>query len=368
MAVPFLDLRRQYETLKAEVDAAIAEVVDSAGFIGGPQVAQFEREFAAYCEAEHAVACASGTDGLYLCLKALGIGPGDEVITVPCTFVASVGSIRMTGAKPVLIDVRDETLNIDPGLVEEAVTPQTRAIMVVHLYGQPAEMDRIVDIASGHNLRVVEDACQAHGARYEGRRVGGIGTAASFSFYPTKNLGAYGDGGCVTTNSRELADTMRSLANHGRSTWTRHEFEGINSRLDSLQAAVLRVKLRHLDEWNEKRRRLAALYHRQLEEVPEIRTLETVQAAEPVYHLFIVRLENREKVMEKLKERQIGSAIYYPTPVHLQPAYAALGYREGSFPITEQATREVLAVPLHPEMEEEQVEEVVGALKESIAG
>lgn len=368
MAVPFLDLRRQYETLKAEVDAAIAEVVDSAGFIGGPQVAQFEREFAAYCEAEHAVACASGTDGLYLCLKALGIGPGDEVITVPCTFVASVGSIRMTGAKPVLIDVRDETLNIDPGLVEEAVTPQTRAIMVVHLYGQPAEMDRIVDIAAGHNLRVVEDACQAHGARYEGRRVGGIGTAASFSFYPTKNLGAYGDGGCVTTNSRELADTMRSLANHGRSTWTRHEFEGINSRLDSLQAAVLRVKLRHLDEWNEKRRRLAALYHKQLEGVPEIRTLETVQAAEPVYHLFIVRLENREKVMEKLKERQIGSAIYYPTPVHLQPAYAALGYREGSFPITEQATREVLAVPLHPEMEEEQVEEVVGALKESIAG
>jgi dTDP-4-amino-4,6-dideoxygalactose transaminase len=343
-------------------------VVDSAGFIGGPQVARFEREFASYCEVEHAVACASGTDALYLCLKALGIGPGDEVVTVPCTFVASVGSIRMAGAKPVLVDVRDETLNIDPELVEGALTPRTRAIMVVHLYGQPAEMDRVMEIAGRCNLRVVEDACQAHGARYDGRRVGGIGAAASFSFYPTKNLGAYGDGGCVTTNSRELAETMRSMANHGRTTWTRHELEGINSRLDALQAAVLRVKLRHLDEWNQKRRRLAALYREQLEGVPEIRTLESVEAAEPVYHLFIVRLENREKVMEKLKEREIGCTIYYPTPVHLQPAYAALGYREGSFPVAEQATREVLAVPLHPEMEEEQVEEVVRALRESVAG
>jgi dTDP-4-amino-4,6-dideoxygalactose transaminase len=368
MAVPFLDLKKQYEGLKAEIDAAIAEVVGSARFIGGAQVAQFEQEFASYCEAEHAVACASGTDGLYLSLKALDIGPGDEVITVPCTFVASVGAIRMTGAKPVLIDVRDETLNIDPELIEEAVTPQARAIMVVHLYGQPAEMDRVMEIAGEHNLRVIEDACQAHGARYQGRRVGAIGTAASFSFYPTKNLGAYGDGGCVTTGSRELADKIRSLANHGRTTWTRHELEGINSRLDALQAAILRVKLRHLDEWNEKRRRLTSLYLEKLKEIPEARTVETVEGAESVFHLFIVRLENREKVMGKLQEREIGCAVYYPAPVHLQPAYAVLGYREGSFPITEQATREVLAVPLHPEMEEDQVEEVVSALKESIAG
>ncbi len=368
MAVPFLNLQKQYEILKPEIDAAMADVVGSARFIGGAQVTRFEQEFASYCEAENAVACASGTDGLYLSLKGLDIGPGDEVITVPCTFVASVGAIRMAGAKPVLIDVRNETLNIDPELLEEAVTPQTRAIMVVHLYGQPAEMDRVMEIAGEHNLRVIEDACQAHGARYRGRRVGAIGAAASFSFYPTKNLGAYGDGGCITTGSKELAEKMRSLANHGRSTWTRHDLEGINSRLDALQAAVLRVKLRHLDEWNEKRRRLAALYLEKLKDVPEAKPVEIVEGAEPVYHLFILRLENREKVTEKLQEREIGYAIYYPTPVHLQPAYAALGYREGSFPVSEQATREVLAVPLHPEMEENQVEEVVNALKESLAG
>jgi dTDP-4-amino-4,6-dideoxygalactose transaminase len=368
MAVPFLDLKKQYKGLKAEIDAAVAEVVSSAGFIGGPQVAQFEQEFAAYCETEHAVSCASGTDGLYLSLKALDIGPGDQVITTPCTFVASVGAIRMTGAKPVLVDVRDETLNINPELIEEAITPQTRAIMVVHLYGQPAEMDKVREIAAEHNLRVIEDACQAHGARYQGARAGSLGTTASFSFYPTKNLGAYGDGGCVTTGSRELADKIRSIANHGRSTWTRHELEGINSRLDALQAAVLRVKLRHLEEWNEKRRRLAALYHEQLKDVAEIGTIEIVEAAEPVYHLFIVRLEHREAIMEKLKEREIGCAIYYPTPVHLQPAYAVLGYREGSFPVAEQAMREVLAVPLNPEMKENQVEEVVSALKKSLTG
>lgn len=368
MAVPFLDLKKQYAGLKAEIDAAMAEVVGSAGFIGGPQVDRFEEEFASYCESEHAVACASGTDGLYLALKALDVGPGDEVITVPCTFVASVGAIRMTGAKPVLVDVREETLNIDPDLIEGAVTAKTRAVMVVHLYGQPAEMDRVAEIAGRHNLLVIEDACQAHGARYEGRRVGSMGAAASFSFYPTKNLGAYGDGGCITTGSKELADKMRSLANHGRTTWTSHELEGINSRLDALQAAILRVKLRHLDEWNAKRRRLAALYREQLEDIPEVRTVETVEAAEPVYHLLIVRLGNREAVMEKLKERGIGCAVYYPTPVHLQPAYAVLGYREGSFPVAEQATREVLALPLNPEMEEGQVGEVVAALKESLAG
>ncbi len=366
MAVPFLDLRKQYQVLKDEIDAALSEVLEGARFIGGPQVAEFEREFAAFCEVPHAVACASGTDGLYLSLRALDIGPGDEVITTPYTFVASVGSIRLAGAKPVFVDVRPETLNIDPGAIENQVTPRTRAIMVVYLYGQPAEMDAVMEIARRHNLHVIEDACQAHGARYRGRRVGSIGTAASFSFYPTKNLGAYGDGGCVTTGSGELAKKMRSIADHGRTTWTRHELEGINSRLDAMQAAILRVKLRHLEEWNERRRRLAALYLAQLADVPQVNALETVEEAEPVYHLFIVRVPGREALMEKLKARDVGCAVYYATPAHLQPAYAVLGYGEGSFPASEAAAREVLALPLYPEMEESEVAEVVGALKEAL--
>ncbi len=366
MAVPFLDLRKQYQVLRDEINAALSGVLEGARFIGGPQVAEFEREFAAFCEVQHAVACASGTDGLYLALRALDIGPGDEVITTPYTFVASVGSIRLAGAKPVLVDVRPETLNIDPGAIENQVTPRTRAIMVVHLYGQPAEMDAVMEIARKHNLHVIEDACQAHGARYRGRRVGSIGTAASFSFYPTKNLGAYGDGGCITTGSGELADRIRSIADHGRTTWTRHELEGINSRLDAMQAAILRVKLRHLEEWNERRRRLAALYLEQLADVPQVKALETVQGAESVYHLFIVRVPGREALMEKLKARDVGCAVYYATPAHLQPAYAVLGYGEGSFPASEAAAREVLALPLYPEMEESEVVEVVGALKEAL--
>lgn len=366
MTVPFLDLKKQYASLKGEIDPVVAEVIESTRFIGGPQVDAFEKEFAAYCEAKHAVACASGTDGLYLSLWSLGVGRGDEVITVPCTFVASVGAIRMTGARPVLVDVREQTLNIDPGAIETSLTPNTRAIMVVHLYGQPTEMDAVNEIAGRHGLHVIEDACQAHGARYRNRRVGSLGTAASFSFYPTKNLGAFGDGGCVTTDSKEMADKIRSLANHGRSTWTRHEIEGINSRLDAIQAAVLRVKLRYLDEWNEKRRRLARLYTEQLAGIPEVRPLETAEAAEPVYHHFIVRMPDRDEVAKRLKASDIDCGIYYPTPVHLQPAFASLGYAEGSFPVTEAASREVLSLPMHPEMEEGQVAEVVRVLKESL--
>lgn len=366
MAVPFLDLRKQYESLKGEIDSALTEVLASARYIGGPQVAQFEREFAAFCEAEHAVACASGTDGLYLSMRALGIGPGDEVITTSYTFVASVGSICTAGAKPVFVDVRPETLNIDPDRIEGKLTEHTRAIMPVHLYGQPAEMDAVLGIAAKHNLSVIEDACQAHGARYGGKRAGSLGTAASFSFYPTKNLGAFGDGGCVITSSAELAEKVRSIADHGRTTWTRHELEGINSRLDALQAAVLRVKLRYLEEWNAKRRHLAGLYLEQLADVPEARPLEVVEGAEPVYHLFVVRVPGREAVMEKLKAREIGCGVYYGTPVHLQGAFSALGYGEGSFPAAEAAAREVLALPLYPQMPESQVEEVVGALKESL--
>ena len=367
MAVPFLDLKKQYLTISGEIDAALKDITGSMRFIGGSQVTGFEEEFAAFCEVEHAVGCGSGTDGLYLSLRALGIGPGDEVITVPYTFVASVGSIRMAGAKPVLVDVRPGTLNIDPGMIEERITPSTRAIMVVHLYGQPAEMDAIIEIAHRHNLRVVEDACQAHGARYRGKRVGSIGDAAAFSFYPTKNLGAWGDAGCVTTGSRELAEKARSIANHGRTTWTHHELDGINSRLDAVQAAILRVKLRHLDGWNEKRRRLAQIYLSQLPEIPQARPLEVIEGAEPVYHLFIVRVPRREEVMEKLETLGIGCAVYYPMPAHLQPAFGMLGHGEGSFPVSEAAAREVLALPLHPDMEESQVAEVVGALKSALS-
>jgi dTDP-4-amino-4,6-dideoxygalactose transaminase len=366
VAVPFLNLKKQYEALKGEIDAAVSEVLTSTRYVGGEQVARFEEEFAAFCEIDCAVSCGSGTDGLYLSLCALGIGPGDEVITVSHTFVASVGSIRMAGAKPVLVDVKPGTLNIDPEKIEKQITPGTRAIMPVHIYGQPAEMDALMEIAGRHNLDVIEDACQAHGARYHGRRAGSIGTAASFSFYPTKNLGAYGDGGCVTTGSKELADRIRSIANHGRTTWTYHELEGINSRLDAVQAAVLRVKLRRLEEWSERRRLLADLYLEQLSDVAEVRPLEIAEGVESVYHLFVVRLARRGEIMEKLKSREIGCAVYYPTPAHLQPAYAWLGYGEGSFPVSEAAAREVLALPLYPEMEETQVVEVVSALKDAL--
>ncbi len=342
-------------------------MLESARFIGGEQVAQFEREFAAFCEVKHAVTCASGTDGLYLSLQALKIGEGDEVISPAYTFVATVGSIRMARARPVLVDVHPDTLNLDPQMLQEKITPDTKAIMVVHLYGQPAEMARILQIAQKHNLHVIEDACQAHGARFNGKRAGSFGTAAAFSFYPTKNLGAYGDGGCVTTDSGELAETIRSIADHGRTTWTLHELEGVNSRLDALQAAILRVKLRYLEEWTQKRRRLAASYTGQLSDVPEIKPLAVARGAEHVYHLFVVRVQNREKLMEKLKARGIGCSVYYATPVHLQPAYSFLRCPEGGFPVSEKAAREVLALPLHPQMDEEQVDEVVSALKESIA-
>jgi len=366
MAVPFLNLVKQYEGIKEKVDAAVAEVMSSARYIGGPNVTEFEKEFADYCETSCAVACANGTDGLYLSLRALELDPGDEVITTPLTFVASLGAIREAGATPVLVDAREDTLNINADLIEEKITDKTRAIMPVHLYGQPAEMDKILDLADRHGLGVVEDACQAHGSRYKGRRAGSMGTSGSFSFYPTKNLGAYGDGGCVTTNSEKFAEAIRSIADHGRTTWTHHAKEGINSRLDAIQAAVLRIKLRRLDEWNERRRKLAGIYLESLANIPEVRTLSIIEGAEPVYHLFIIRVSSRESVMEKLRERGIGCAIYYPVPAHLQPAFSFLGYGEGSFPVAEKATTEVLALPLYPEMDESQVPEVLVALKESL--
>lgn len=362
MAIPLVDLRAQYQELKTEIDAAIRRVVERTAFIGGEEVTRFEEEFAAYCSAGastplHCAGCGNGTDALYLALRALGIGPGDEVITVAHTFIATAEAISLTGAQPVFVDVRDSTLLMDPDAVEAAITPRTAAVVPVHLYGQPCEMDRIVEIAQKHCIKVVEDAAQAHGARWKGERVGAAGDAVTFSFYPGKNLGAYGDAGAVVTRDPELAQRIRMLANHGRAEKYTHQMEGVNSRLDSLQAAILRTKLVHLDRWNVARRNVADFYLQALRNTP-LRLPVILPEAEPVWHLFVVRSQDRDRLREQLKARGIATGVHYPLPLHLQPAYAHLQIPPGSLPVTERAALEIISLPIYPEMTDAQVEEV----------
>jgi dTDP-4-amino-4,6-dideoxygalactose transaminase len=370
--IPLVDLRAQYQRIKAQVDEAIDRVLDRSAFIGGEEVESFATEFAAYCAAPeglslHCATCGNGTDALYLALRALGIGPGDEVITVAHTFIATAEAISLTGARPVFVDVFDDTLLMAPNRLEEAVTPRTRAVVAVHLYGQPCDMDAILDVARRHDLRVVEDAAQAHGASWRGRRVGTLGDAACFSFYPGKNLGAYGDGGAVVSRDKDLIGQVRRLANHGRLEKYTHEIEGVNSRLDGIQAAVLRVKLRHLDRWNAERQEIAALYLERLRDQEFI--LPTVHPhAVPVWHLFVVQTSGRERVQAELKRRGVATGVHYPLPLHLQPAYQHLPYREGSFPLTERAAARILSLPIYPEMTEDQVAQVCDALREVCGG
>jgi len=357
MAVPFVDLNAQYRSIRDEVNNAMLDVVASSQFILGEQVKRFEEEFAAYCDVRYAIGVDSGTSALELALRALGVGPGDEVITAANTFIATVLAIWATGARPILADVDPVTYNISITGIEQAITSRTRAILPVHLYGQPADMDPIVELARQHGLAVVEDACQAHGARYKGRAAGSLGDAAAFSFYPAKNLGCYGDGGIVVTDSTQIADSVRMFRDYGQSEKYVHLLKGYNHRLDTLQAAVLRVKLPHLDEWNAARRSHARQYGQLLAGngliLPSV-----ADYAEHVYHLYVVRTERRDALRAHLQAQGISTGIHYPVPVHMQEAFKDLGYRSGDFPVTEECAAQVLSVPMYAELEPVQVSEV----------
>lgn len=366
--IPLVDLRAQYAALRDEAGRAMGAVLERTDFILGADVAAFEREFAAFCGCPRAVGVASGLDALKLILRALEIGSGDEVITAANSFIATALAVSAVGATPVLVDCDPITFNLDPGLVETAVTGRTRAMLPVHLYGQPAEMDPILGLAARRGYDVIEDAAQAHGALYRGRRCGSIGRAAAFSFYPGKNLGAYGDGGAVTTREDALAGRIATLRNYGSSVKYRHEELGENSRLDTLQAAVLRVKLARLDAWNAARRRVAGLYAEALAGVGDL-VLPTAPAhVEPVWHLYVVRTARRDALLRHLQDAGIGALVHYPTPIHLQPAYANAGWRRGQFPVAERAAGEILTLPIYPELTEAQVSEVAGAIRAFFAG
>jgi len=355
MKVPFLDLKAHHEPLRKELEAAIGEVIDCNAFAGGPFVARFEDEFAAYCGARFAVGVGSGTDALWLTLLALGVGPGDEVITVPNTFMATAEAISYCGARPVFVDVDERTYTLDPGLLERAITKKTRAIIPVHLFGQCADMDPIIDIASKYNIPVVEDACQAHGALYKGRKAGTIGVAGCFSFYPGKNLGAFGEAGAVVTDDPELRAAIQMLRDHGQARKYVHAKVGWNARMDGIQAAVLRVKLKNLDNVNARRRANAQLYNELLAGGDGIITPVEAPYNTHVYHVYAVRVCERDHVLDELGRRGIGCGIHYPIPIHLQEAYGWLGYRPGAFPVAERCAGEFLSLPMYPELTREQI-------------
>ena len=362
--IPLVDLKAQHRSIKAEVDAAVGRVLESGRYILGPEVQAFEREFGDYCETRHAVGVNSGTSALHLALLAAGIGPGDEVIAPAFTFVATVAAIEYTGARAILVDVDPLTLTMDPGRIEAAITPKSSAIIPVHLYGQPADMDPIASIARAHGLVVVEDAAQAHGADYRRRRVGSIGDMACFSFYPGKNLGAAGDGGAVTTSNDEYAQAVRVLRDWGAPEKYLHVVKGFNFRLDEIQAAILRVKLRRLEAWTELRRQHARNYSTLLASAAVARPV-AARDVRHVYHIYAVRTHARDRVRSELHAAGVQAAIHYPIPVHLQPAYANLGYNRGDFPVAECAADEVLSLPMYPELTSRQIERVAHAVASS---
>ncbi len=358
MGVPFVDLKAQYRTIQTEVDTAIREVVENTAFVLGPAVERFEAAFAEYLGVKHAVGVNSGTTALQLSLLALGIGPGDEVIVPAHTFIATAEAVSHVGAKPVFVDVADDTATLDPALFAAAITPRTRAVIPVHLYGQPADLDPLLEIAREHNIAVVEDACQAHGAKYRGRRVGSFGAVGCFSFYPGKNLGAYGEGGAVVTNDADLAARIRRLRDHGQAQKYQHAEVGYNARLEGIQGAVLGVKLRHLDRWNALRRSHAEYYASRLAgtgvQCPEVKS-----DRESVFHLYVVRCDDREGLRTHLNARGVQTGLHYPIPLHLQPAYKSLGYREGDFPVSEDWASRGLSLPMFAELTRAQLEETV---------
>jgi dTDP-4-amino-4,6-dideoxygalactose transaminase len=364
MSVPFLDLKAQYRSIKAEIQPAIDRVLESCAFVLGEEVAAFEREFAAHCDVPYAVGVNSGTSALHLALLAVGVGPGDEVITVPFTFVATAAAIRYTGAQPVFVDIDAARYTMDIRRLEDAITPRTKVILPVHLYGQPADMDPILDIAHRHGLAVIEDAAQAHGAEYKGRHVGSLGDLACFSFYPGKNLGAYGEGGMVVTRNPKYAQAMAMMRDWGQDRKYHHILPGFNYRLEGLQGAILRVKLRHLGAWTEARRRHAARYHALLADTG-VHTPALFPDSRHVYHVYAIAVPQRDALQRVLAAQGIQTGIHYPVPVHMQPAYADLGYKEGEFPASERAAAEVLSLPMFPELTEAQQDEVVRAVRQA---
>lgn len=356
--------QREFQEIKEEVNRAISNVFRSGLFILGEELNLFEREFATFCQAKHAVGVASGTDALHLALWAANIGPGDEVITVAHTFIANALAISFVGAKPVFVDIDPATYNIDPQKIEEKITKKTKAILPIHLYGNPADLASIMKIAKKHNLLVIEDACQTHGSQYQGKRIGSIGDLTCFSFYPTKNLGAYGDGGAVTTKENNLAKRLRLLRNYGSTEKYHHLIKGTNSRLDEMQAAILRVKLHYLNEWNRRRRENAAYYVKLFKNLEGIVLPKETTDGYHVYHQYVIRVKNRDRLQEYLGSQGIISLIHYPIPIHLQPAYRELGYKIGDLPNTETVAREVLSIPMFPLLEKSEMEYVVSCIKD----
>lgn len=379
--VPLLDLTRQFQTISAEVNAAVLQVLGSGGYIGGPAVAGFEQQFAAYTGTSECIACNSGTDALFLALRALEIGPGDEVIAPPFTFFATAEVISAVGATPVFVDIDASTFNLDLNLIESAITDKTRAIIPVHLFGQPVDMTRLMAIAEAHNLAVIEDCAQATGAEWAGQKVGSIGHIGCFSFYPTKNLGAAGDGGAITTNDPAIAATIRMLKEHGSRTRYYHEAIGMNSRLDAVQAVVLQIKLRFLDTWNHQRQQIAERYQQFFSHIPHLIPPQEINGGQSVWNQYTIRLVKtpdapshltdepgalRDWVRQELQNRGIGSIVYYPLPLHLQAIYQGLGYQPGQLPISEQMTHEVLSLPMFPELSGEEQDQVIFSLKDCL--
>jgi dTDP-4-amino-4,6-dideoxygalactose transaminase len=364
MNIPFVDLKAQYESIKDEIDVAIADVLDRTAFIGGPFAKAFEENFARYCGVKHCVGVGNGTDAIFIALKALGIGQGDEVITAANSFIATSEAITMSGARVVFVDIDSQTYNIDTRLIEAKITPKTRAIIPVHLYGQPADMEPIMDIARRNDLKVIEDAAQAHGAEYHGQRVGSIGDAACFSFYPGKNLGAYGDAGAIVTNDESLAEKMRMFANHGRTEKYNHAVEGVNSRLDDLQAAILNVKLHHLDNWTERRRHNAYLYNEQLVGSGIVTPAE-INDVRAVYHLYVMRIdaEKRDMLQKRLSEKNVSTGIHYPIALPNLRAYSYIGLSPNDFPIATRSSKEILSLPMFAELTVDQIHYVSDVVK-----
>lgn len=366
MSIPLVDLKAQYQSIKPEIDNAIQRILDNTAFIGGQAVKDFESNFAKFCMASYCVGVASGTDALFLALKALNIEQGDEVIVPATSFIATSEAVTAAGAKVVFVDVNEDRYNIDVAKIEQKITKRTRAIIPVHLYGQSADMDSINEIARCHNIKIIEDSAQAHGAEYKGRRTGTLGDVACFSFYPGKNLGAYGDAGAVVTNDKEIADKIRMMANHGRLKKYDHLFEGMNSRLDGLQAAILDVKLKHLDDWTASRREIAANYNDLLSDLEGVVLPKEEPYAKHVYHLYVIRTANRDAVREFLKEKGVSTGIHYPTPLPHLKAYAYLGHKMGDFSVSESLAQEALSLPMYPELTEEQVEYIATAIREAL--
>ena len=359
--IPYLDLPSQMRPVRKEIDAAIAKTLDHCSFCLGPDVAQFEKDFAAFCGAKHCVGFNSGTSALHVAMRLLDIGPGDEVITTPFTFVATSWAISYVGAKPVFVDTEDATFNLDPKFVERAITPRTKAVLPVHLYGHPCNLDPLLAICLKHNLPLVEDAAQAHGAKYKGRSVGTFGAVSCFSFYPGKNLGACGEGGALVTNNATFAAHARALRDHGSSQRYYHDEVGFNYRMEGIQGAVLGVKLKHLAKWTSERQRVAHRYHELLAGTP-LQLPREADYAESAWHLYVVRHPRREELKKHLEVNGIGCGLHYPLPVHLQKAYAQLGHKPGDFPVAEKAARECLSLPIYPELTDEQIQRVADVI------